>query len=352
MTDDELWDDIEERRRTAHRSMNFVTADQVALEPPRADLVRRQDVIDQVGRLVDIYQDQQRGALATVGENVTQRGYLSDGAQIAERRKLTRLYLLTYSGVSGLTMAGLSLLAWLAGADGVLSLAGWMTATGALTLGLTWVRHGDEFAHSPEGIARHLADWYGSIAQYESETRRLSLQWEYGAEERRQLAAAQAAADARGMAALRLEEMETRRRTVEAQNERRRMAFEDSPGLLAARSDAIDAGQDETYHDDAASVPGGSTPPSVGESWHDALVMWIAGLYGDGATTDAGIVKGRVPWAARSAWCEGDKAAAKRVCCDLRPALIVPSDGGRWRLRLEMFDSAELALQVLAGRLE
>ena len=334
---------------TQHR--HFVTPEVLPTEPPRQDLVRRGDVVDQVGRLIDVYQEQQRAALASVREDVTQHGYLSDAHQVAERRKLTRLYLLTYSGVSGLTMGGLAILAWLAGADGAISLAGWMAGTGALTLGLTWIRHGDEFAHSPEGIARHLADWYGSIAQYESETRRLSIRWEHDAEERRQIAAQQAAADARSIAALRLEEIETRRWHVEAQNERRRQSFADSLPALAGRGEAIDTQQAETHVDGAASVPGGSTPLPVGESWQDALVMWVASLYEDGATTDAGMIRGRVPWAQRSPWSESDKAAARRVCCDLRPALITPGDGGRWRLRVEMFDSAELALQVLAGRL-
>lgn len=333
------------------QNRHFVTPEVLPAEPPRADIIRRQDVVDQVGRLVDIYQEQQRGALATVQQDVGGREYLSDASAVAERRKLTRLYLLTYSGVSGLTMGGLAILAWLAGADGAISLAGWMAGTGALTLGLTWIRHGDEFAHSPEGIARHLADWYGSIAQYESETRRLSIRWEYDAERDRQQAAQQAAADARSIAALRLEEIEARRRHVEAQNERRRQSFADSLPALAGRGEAIDTQQAETHVDGAASVPGGSTPLPVGESWQDALVMWVASLYEDGATTDAGMIRGRVPWAQRSPWSESDKAAARRVCCDLRPALITPGDGGRWRLRVEMFDSAELALQVLAGRL-
>lgn len=332
------------------QNRHFVTPEMVTMEPPRADLVRRQDVVDQVGRLVDIYVEQQRGALATVQQDVGGRGYLSDASAVAERRKLTRLYLLTYSGVSGLTMAGLAMLAWLAGADGVMSLAGWMFATGATTLTLTWVRHGDEFRHSPEGIARHLADWYGGIAQYESETRRLSIQWEFGAERDRQQAQAQAAADARQMASLRIEEAETRRRHIEAQNAQRRIAFDDSLGYQVGQGGAIEAGQDETHVYDAASVPGPSTAVS-GESWQDELVTWVAGLYEPGATTDAGIIRGRVPWAQRSPWAEPDKAAAKRVCCDLRPAIIAPGDGGRWRLRTEMLDSAELALQVLTGRL-
>lgn len=337
---------------TQHR--HFVTPEVLPAEPPRQDLVRRQDVVDQVGRLVDIYVDQQRGALATVQQDVGGRGYLSTAEAVAERRKVSRMYLATYAGVSGLTMGGLAILAWLAGADGAISLAGWMAGTGALTLGLTWIRHGNEFEHSPEGIARHLADWYGSIAQYESETRRLSIRWEYDAERDRQQAAQQAAADARSVAALRLEEIETRRKTVEAQNAHNHAwadAPERAPGLLVGRGEAIDTQQAETHVDGAASVPEPSTPLPVGESWQAALTTWLASLYEDGATVGDGVIRGRVPWAQRSPWAEPDKARARRVCCDLRPAIIAPGDGGRWRLRTEMFDSAELALQVLTGRL-
>ncbi|MCB0134126.1 MAG: hypothetical protein KDD75_03355, partial [Caldilineaceae bacterium] len=114
---------------------------------PRAEIIRRQDIIDQVGGLLTIYQEQQRQALQIAQADATRGGFLSDANTVAERRKLSRMYLLTYSGVSALTMGGVAYLANLAGTNGSLSLAGWMVGTGALTLILVWTRHGDEFKH-------------------------------------------------------------------------------------------------------------------------------------------------------------------------------------------------------------
>ena len=87
------------------------------------------------------------------------------------------------------------------------------------------------------------------------------------------------------------------------------------------------------------------------ESWQAALLAWVASLYEPGGVGDGGVIRGRVPWSARSPWSDADKAQAKRVCCELRPRLIVAGDGGRWRLRREMFATAEQALQVLSPRL-
>ena len=310
---------------------HFVAAEPTGVQP-RADLVRRQDVIDQVGALVNIYQDQQRQALQVAQENV-RGGIFDDASTVAERRKLSRMYLMTYSGVSALTMGGVAYLAVLAGANGSLSLAGWMVGTGALTLMLVWTRHGDEFKHSPTGLARHLADWHGSIADYEARTRRKALRWEFEAEERRQQANAIAADAGRQDAQLRIAELEARRRLVDRQNDAAH-AWTDEPMLAPTMPITPDT-------DDA---PAGT--------WQQDLAVWLAGLYTDpDAITEAGVIKGRTPWAQRSPWLDADKQAAKRVCCDLRPAIIVPADGGRWRLRLDMFPSADIAVRLLSQRL-
>ncbi len=297
---------------------------------PRAEIIRRQDIIDQVGGLLTIYQEQQRQALQIAQSDATRGGFLSDAHTVAERRKLSRMYLLTYSGVSALTMGGVAYLAALAGTDGSLSLAGWMVGTGALTLVLVWTRHGDEFKHSPEGIARHLADWHGSIADYEARTRRKALQWEFAAEHERQQANAIAADAGRRDAELRIAELEARRRLVDRQN------------------DAAHAWPDEPMM--APTMPADDDAPA--STWQQDLATWLAGLYTDpDAITEAGVIKGRTPWAQRSSWLDADKQAAKRVCCDLRPAIIVPADGGRWRLRLDMFPSADIAVRLLSQRL-
>ncbi len=301
---------------------------------PRAEIIRRQDIIDQVGGLLTIYQDQQRQALQIAQNDATRGGFLSDANTVAERRKLSRMYLLTYSGVSALTMGGVAYLAALAGTDGSLSLAGWMVGTGALTLVLVWTRHGDEFKHSPEGIARHLADWHGSIADYEARTRRKALQWEFEAEERRQQAALAAADAGRQDAQLRIAELDARRRLADRQN--------DANHAWTIEPPATEPAADESRMTHHAS-------PST---WQQDLAVWLASLYTDAdAITEAGIIKGRTPWAQRSPWLDADKTAARRVCCDLRPAIIESADGGRWRLRTEMFPTADIAVRLLSQRL-
>ena len=296
---------------------------------PRAEIIRRQDVLDQVGGLLSIYQEQQRQALQVAQADATRGGFLSDANTVAERRKLSRMYLLTYSGVSALTMGGVAYLANLAGTNGSLSLAGWMVGTGALTLVLVWTRHGDEFKHSPEGIARHLADWHGSIADYEARTRRKALQWEFAAEQSRQQAALAAADAGRQDAQLRIAELEARRRLA------------DTPRMTHDAS--------LVTFEEVAPRP---SPVAPASTWQQDLAVWLAGLYTDAdAITEAGVIKGRTPWSQRSPWLDADKQAAKRVCCDLRPAIIESADGGRWRLRTEMFPTADIAVRLLSQRL-
>lgn len=315
--------------------MNFVPPSQ-SPEVPRTDIVRREDVIRTIDGLLDTYRGQQQVLLSQVGDNTSM---LSDAAQVAERRKTSGMYLLAYGTVSGLTVGGLAYLATLAGADGALSFAGWLAGTGALTLALTWVRHGDEFKHSPEGIARHLLDWHGDIASYEAETRRHSIRWEFDAEERRQQSQETAAAHARQLAELRIAEIDAQRRAIAEQTERR-SAIQWQPAEPALLQES------------APNAPALPTVAATVSTWQDTLIIWINSLYNEaGAITAAGIIKGRVPWAQRSAWTDSDKTEARRVCCDMFPRIIEPADGGRWRLRTEMFTSAEQALALLSQRL-
>ena len=333
---------------------NFVAAvapDQVTIEPPRADLVRRQDVVNVVDRLVDGYMTQQGALLDQVRQESTGNGYLSGADQVRERRRTSGMYLTAYGMVSGLTMGGLACLGTLAGMEGAAALAGWMFGTGALTMALTWLRHGDEFKHSPEGIARHLLDWHGSIAEYESETRRLSIQWEHDAEQRRQGAQERASADGRALAQLRVDELAERRRNIEAQTERR-MYAEPAQTLQDGTGRTEAALQVQSVDDDAETPTTGAPPDSDGPAWQAALIAWVAGLYSTpGAVTDGGVIRQQSPWAARSSWTEADKREAQRVCVSMRPALIEQVEGGRWRLRREMFADADQAMYILSPRL-
>lgn len=326
---------------------NFVAAmPETVIEPPRADLIRRQDIVEVTGKMIDGYLTQQRGLLDQVQGETTHSGFLSGADQVRERRKTSGMYLTTYGMVSGLTMGGLAYLGTLVGVEGAAALAVWMFGTGALTMLLTWVRHGDEFKHSPEGIARHLLDWHGSIAEYESETRRLSLQWEFDAEERRQAAQEKAAEHGRQLAELRVKELDARRRTIEAQTERR-MYAEPAQTAIAGAGRTEAALQVSDIESDDATLTGGAT----GDGWQAALVQWVAELYSTpGNVTDTGLIRAMVPWSARSPWLESDKGKAKAVMCEMRPALIV-HDGNRWRLRLDLVGDAAQALQVIAQRM-
>lgn len=326
----------------------FVAADQPPATIDQTSLIRRNDVMQAVGGVIEAYKMQQAALLDSVtGETVQGRGFLSDAGQVAERRKTSRLYLFYYTVIVGMVAGGLVMLAHGAGyLDAGGSFATWLTLTGGLALLLGWRRHGDELALTPESIALRVVDAHENVALYESETRRLSIEWEHAAETRRQAAQERAADHARQQAQLRVAELDARRRTIEAQTERR-MYAESPSTAIAGRGDAVTGSQVQSIDD----APNDDSSGAVGDSWQAALVTWVASLYDAGAITEAGVVKGRVPWAARSPWVDADKAEAKRVCTMARPALIEQADGGRWRLRVEAFSTVDQALAVLSPRL-
>jgi hypothetical protein len=341
----ELSDAMNESR-TMH---NFVAAmpDTVTIESPRADLVRRQDVVQTVDRLITAYSDQQGALLSQVQQDATGSGFLSNAQQVDARRRMSRMYLTHQTTVTGMVAAGVVGIAYLAGAvDGGGAFVGWLALTGITALVLSTAMHRQEIRHSPEGIARHLLDWHGSIAEYESETRRLSLQWEHAAEERRQAGVDRAAEHGRQLAELRVKELDARRRTIEAQTERR-MYAEPAQTAIAGAGRTEAALQVSDIQSDDATLTGGAT----GDGWQAALVTWVVTLYEPGNVTEGGVIKGRVPWAARSSWTEADKREAQRVCVSMRPALIEQVEGGRWRLRREMFADADQAMYILSPRL-
>lgn len=336
----------------------FVAADQRPTPVDQTSLIRRNDVMTAVSGVIEAYKVQQAALLDSVtGETVQGRGFLSDAGQVAERRKTSRLYLGYYTLIVGMVAGGLVLLAHGAGyLDAGGSFATWLALTGVLALLLGWKRHGDELVLTPESIALRVVDAHENVALYESETRRLAIEWEHEAEARRQAAQEKAAEHGRQLAQLRVDELDARRKAIEAQRAqadpyegrfRGVMGTESPQTLQDGAGQAQTALQVQSIDSDATTPTDGA----MGDSWQAALVTWVATLYEPGATTETGIVKGRVPWAARSPWLESDKREAQLVCVTMRPALIEPAAGGRWRLRVEAFTDADQALQVLSPRL-
>lgn len=324
---------------------NYIAADPV-IEQPRADLIRHGDVIKLVDRTIDVYGQQQRAALQAVqGATVEGRGFLSDAAQVAQRRRTSALYLATYTGVSALTMGGLAFLAHVAaGVDGSLAIGGWMAATGGLTLLLSHLSHLKEFAHSPEGIARLLIDAQENVQLYGLETARVQIELEHEAERARQERATREAERARQMA-------------IDA--EKRRQERIDESARQKREYWAAQAPQEAQTHVQGVthvSAPIVESDPleqaQEGDSWRSVLAGWITELYTkEGAISETGTVKIRAPWSARAPWSETDKAEMKRVALARRPALFETSGNGNLRLRIELFSTVEQAVAILTPRL-
>jgi len=309
---------------------------------PRTDIIRRQDVIDGVSRLVDVYQEQQQTMLGTV-QQAAQSGSFSTAEQVRERRYTSGMYLTFYGIVVAMAMLGLTLIAWQRGAvDGFASFAFWLVGTGIVALTLAWIRHGQEMQQTPESVARHIVDWHGSVAEYDAETRRLALQWEHEAEERRAQAAANDNAHARQMAQLRITEMESRQRM---QADRTTL---DTPVVPAAQMAASappavpPAPPDENSTDDSA------------PTWQAVLLAFFAALYDRDSNgwiniTDKGVITTQVPWSARAPLPAADKQRMLEIVRS-RPAVVEQGDGGRWRLRVELFSTAAGTVDLLSDR--
>ena len=326
--------------------LNYVVADQPPAPIDQTSLIRRNDVMQAVGGVIEAYRVQQSALLDSVtGETVQGRGFLSDAGQVAERRKTSRLYLLYYTLIVGMVAGGLVLLAHGAGyLDAGGSFATWLALTGGLALLLGWKRHGDELVLTPESIALRVVDAHENVALYESETRRLAIEWEHSAEARRQAAQEKAAEYARQQAQLRIDELDARRKAIEAQ----RGQADPYEGRFRV---VMGTEPEPSKVTEAAIEPITTTTKDItGGHWRDSLLVWIATLYQPGIVTEAGVIRSMVPWSARSSWTEQDKAEARRIMCEMRPALIV-HDGNRWRLRTEVVSDVEQALQVVRQRL-
>ena len=116
------------------------------IAPPEP--IRKEDVLNQISGIVDIYREQSNAALVRVQDDVSQGGYISNAAQVAERRRTSRMYLLAYVFIAAAVTGGLSLMAWVGGASNVIALSAWLVGTGALSGWFIWRRHGDEFRNS------------------------------------------------------------------------------------------------------------------------------------------------------------------------------------------------------------
>ena len=322
---------------------NFVTPGPppVQTAPPRADILRREDVLDVQRSLLATYAQQQAALLSDVQHDVSTGGYVSSAPLAAERRRTSAMYLLLYSGCAAGAMGGLTLLGTLAvGWQPLVAIATWLAGTALGTIAMAWRRHGQELSHSPEGIARHLLDWHGEVALYEAETRRQLLDREHDLALLDRQTAASAAADNRRLA----QQLSGRRHQDPPTAPTRAASVATVPTPAPTQPEPPMA---PAAVDNAADNAADNTVDTAGS----AILQWAAGLFDGGLAAD-GVVLGRVPWAARSPWAAEDKALSAAVCTRSRPILFVQSAGGRWRLRLEVAGNADQLIALLSQRLD
>jgi hypothetical protein len=320
---------------------NFVSPAPVpAPVPARAEIIRREDILEAQRALLATYSAQQARLLQDVQDDVRGGGYVSSADLAAERRRTSAMYLALYGACAGGAMGGLTLLGMAAaGWQPIVAIASWLAGTALATIAMAWRRHGQELEHSPEGIARHLLDWHGEIAMLEAETRRDLLEREHELALLDRRAAADAAAAQRQLALDLAATQAAARRPAPV-----RMQVAPEPPQAPQTQQA-------TQHTPIdAALP--LDPPTADDrhaGWHAALMQWASTLHDGGLTTD-GIVLARVPWSARSPWGAEDKTHALRVCTRMRPTLFEPTAGGRWRLRQDVASNSTQLLALLAQR--
>ena len=304
---------------------NFVPP--APVQAPRAEILRREDILEAQRALLATYSAQQNAILSDVQDDVRSGRYTSDAHALAERRRTSALYLMLYATCSGAGMAGLTVLGvvWV-GVPGSTAVAAWLAGTALATIALSWYRHGQELHLSPEGIAHSLLDWHGTIALMEAETRRELLRREHDLALLDRQTAADAAAAQRQLAA----DLAAARRPQTPQ----------APQTFVPTE----------YPTTPVEAPTNVSTGVGGHSGGAALLDWAATLH-EGGLSEDGIVLGRVPWAARSPWPAEDKALALRICVQRRPSLFEQAAGGRWRLRTDVVSDGAQLLAILAQRL-
>ena len=332
---------------------NFVSplpAAAPAVIAPRAEIIRREDVLEQQRALLATYSAQQAQLLHDVQQDVRGGGYVSSGELARERRATSAMYLALYGLCAGGAMGGLTLLGVAAiGMPATIAIASWLAGTALATIAMAWRRHGQELEHSPEGIARHLLDWHGEIAMLEAETRRDLLQREHDLALLDRQQAAQAAAAQRQLA-IDLAAAQTAARRPQAVQMSAVSDPQQTPRATPVALEPPHATHPHRHTVDATALH--TDPPTTsGEhaSGHTALMEWAATLHDGGLTAD-GIVLGRVPWSARSPWPAADKEHAARVCTRSRPVLFEQVAGGRWRVRQQVAGNSAQLLALLAQR--
>ena len=337
---------------------SFVAADRPPAPIEQTSLIRRNDVMQAVGGVIEAYSAQQKSLLSHAqGEIIdayqTGGGRTSTAAELAERRKTARLYLMAQTATTAITVGGVAYLAHLAGAlDRPGALAVWMFGTGAISLVLIALQHRGEQTLTPEAIAHAEIAAQTEIAALDAESRQI-IATAYADAIRAGADADRLAAETRKQAAA----LDAARLTAHfdrraEDRQRRRSAIfhaaEVAPPPYTTVTET-DHPTDLTVAETAPTVTETAAPPASTDPTLTVLLTALATLY---ETVDPSnpLIKTALPWSARStAIPPAQKERITDLLDRLDPPLITQGAGGRYYLNVSDYSSARRTARILAS---
>lgn len=309
------------------------------VEPVETSLIRREDVIDGFGRLVDIYGEQQRQGIearrVVAGEIVDSSPVrLSSAEELKQRRWTSLMYLVAQVIVIAIAVAGAVLVA----APEDVRLPAWLLATGFGAAVVIWLQHRKEQQLSPEGL-QSLRDWYGfQIDQVEAQSRRVLVQAQadvYRLYGQADLEARQAQRQALDLEGRRLESQLSRR------DEARRQRWED---IVEETVETVAPTVEETVFSTV-----GTFAPTLGtvDPTLAVVLKTVVDLY-DQVDPGNPLIKSALPWSARStAMSPEAKGRVVEAMSRLDPPLIELKNG-RYYLNVAHYSGPKRASRVLS----
>jgi hypothetical protein len=279
---------------------------------------------------------------------------LSSASELAERRKTSAMYLLSYAMMTGGTIAGLVGLAYVAGivGDSATAFAAWVGLTGLASLSLAAWQHRRELSLTPESLESERIGADYSIAEIDAESRRilaeahadsirLAAQAQLEDATARRLAAQTATQAAMAAATRQIAQHETPQSTMKA-------ALNYQKPLQAATTFA--RAELPVWTPESAQQAAESPTPAIVDGARRRLMDFVLSAYADGNLDGDGYLRKGItfPTSQRS----DCTATERRQIADLLAQLPTPFaeyDGERksWRVNRKRYPTAQDAITAL-----
>jgi hypothetical protein len=281
---------------------------------------------------------------------------LSSASELAERRKTSAMYLLSYAMMTGGTIAGLVGLAYVAGivGDSATAFAAWVGLTGLASLSLAAWQHRRELSLTPESLESERIGADYSIAEIDAESRRilaeahadsirLAAQAQLEDAQARRLAAQAATQAAMAQAQAQLAQHEAPQSTMKA-------ALNYQKPLQAATTFA--RAELPVWTPESAQQAAIAPQVAIVDTARRKLLDFVLEVYADGAfDSDGYLRKGVVsPLSARSGLTPAERTQAQDMLQQL-PTWLLRYDESRktWQLNTVRYTNSAQAIEALGA---